>query len=370
MEIGAAKPSGAFGIGLRLQFVSMDAAWLPALLRRPVALGRHGVSLIEGCEINIMRVKLGVVMDPIESIQVKKDTTLAMLLAAQARGWSIHYMRQPDLHLGAGGVRAKSAPLVVRDDPADWFSLGEERELALGELDVILMRKDPPFDMDYIYTTYLLEHAQSAGALVVNEARSLRDYNEKLAATLFPECCAPFLVAAEPERLREFHREHRDVVYKPLDGMGGANIFRAREDDPNVAVIIESLTGHGRHQIMAQRFIPEVAAGDRRILLFDGEPVPFALARIPAAGETRGNLAAGGIGRCLELSPRDRWICERIGPRLAAQGLLFVGIDVIGDYLTEINVTSPTCMREIERDTGLDIAGDLMDRIFGKLKSG
>ena len=314
-----------------------------------------------------MTVKLGVVMDPIESIIVKKDTTLAMLLAAQARGWSIQYMLQPDLYLGDGGCRARVRELAVRDDPDDWFSLGEANDIALGELDVILMRKDPPFDMDYINSTYLLEHAQADGVLVVNEARSLRDYNEKMSATLFPRCCAPFLVSANEALLRGFHEEHRDVVYKPLDGMGGANVFRARSDDPNVSVIIESLTGNGRRQIMAQQFIPEISAGDKRILLIDGKPVPHALARIPAAGETRGNLAAGGAGVCVELSERDRWICDQTGPVLAEQGLLFVGLDVIGDYLTEINVTSPTCMREIQYGTGLDIAGDLMDCILDKL---
>ncbi len=314
-----------------------------------------------------MTLQLGVVMDPIESITVKKDTTLAMLLAAQSRGWSIQYMLQPDLYLGDNGSRARVRELAVRDDPDDWFDLGATSDIALGDLDVILMRKDPPFDMDYINSTYLLEHAQADGVLVVNEARSLRDYNEKMSATVFPQCCAPFLVSANAELLRAFHEEHRDVVYKPLDGMGGTNVFRARSDDPNVAVIIESLTGHGRRQIMAQRFIPEISAGDKRILLIDGKPVPHALARIPAAGETRGNLAAGGVGECRELSERDRWICDQVGPTLADRGLLFVGLDVIGDYLTEINVTSPTCMREIQYATGLDIAGELMDCILGKL---
>ena len=317
--------------------------------------------------MNPMSVRLGVVMDPIKSINVKKDTTLAMLLAAQARGWRIHYMLQPDLYLGEHGCRSKARELSVRDDPADWFTLGDAEDIAMSELDVVLMRKDPPFDMDYIYTTYLLEHARAAGVLVVNEPRSLRDYNEKMAATLFPQCCAPFLVSANQELLREFHAKYGDAVYKPLDGMGGANVFRAREDDPNLSVIIETLTDHGRRQIMAQQFIPEIASGDKRILLIDGKPVPHALARVPAAGETRGNLAAGGTGICRELSERDRWICDQVGPGLAERGLLLVGLDVIGDYLTEINVTSPTCMREIQAGSGLDIAGDLMDCILGKL---
>ena len=314
-----------------------------------------------------MSVNLGVVMDPIPSINPKKDTTLAMLLAAQSRGWRMEYMLPADLHLGPGVCRAITSELTVRDDLGDWFSLGETREIDLAEFDVILMRKDPPFDMDYVNATYLLEQAQAAGVLVVNEARGLRDYNEKMAATLFPQCCAPFLVSARGELLREFHREHRDVVYKPLDGMGGADIFRVRPDDPNLSVIVESLTRNGRRQIMAQRFIPEIAEGDKRILLIDGKPVPWSLARIPAAGETRGNLAAGGTGVCRELSDRDRWICGQIGPSLAAAGMLFIGIDVIGDYLTEINVTSPTCMREIQQETGLDIAGDLMDCILDRL---
>ena len=307
-------------------------------------------------------------MDPIESITVKKDTTLAMLLAAQARGWSIQYMLQSNLYLGSRGCRAGVRELSVRDDPADWFRLGKSADLALGELDVILMRKDPPFDMDYIYTTYLLEHAQAEGALVVNHPRGLRDHNEKMSATLFPQCCAPFLVSADQQLLRAFHEEHEDAVYKPLDGMGGANVFRARRDDPNLSVIIETLTDHGQRQIMAQRFIPEISAGDKRILLLDGKPVPYSLARIPAAGETRGNLAAGGAGVCRELSERDRWICDQVGPGLAAQGMLLVGLDVIGDYLTEINVTSPTCMREIQHGTGLDIAGELMDCILQQLE--
>ncbi len=314
-----------------------------------------------------MSVTLGVVMDPIASINPKKDTTLAMLLAAQSRGWRIEYMIPADLYLGPGGCRAIASELTVRDDPGDWFGLGETRDIGLAELDVVLMRKDPPFDMDYVNATYLLEHAQAAGVLAVNEARGLRDYNEKMAATLFPQCCAPFLVSANGELLREFHREHRDVVYKPLDGMGGADIFRVRPNDPNLSVIIESLTRNSHRQIMAQRFIPEIAEGDKRILLIDGEPVPWSLARIPAAGETRGNLAAGGTGVCRELSGRDRWICGQIGPSLAEAGMLFIGIDVIGDYLTEINVTSPTCMREIQQATGLDIAGELMDCILRRL---
>lgn len=314
-----------------------------------------------------MTIKLGVVMDPIQSITVKKDTTLAMLLAAQRRDWQLVYMEQADLYLDKGLARARQRELTVRDDPGDWFEFGEERDASLSELDVILMRKDPPFDMEYVYSTYLLEQAQREGTLVVNEPRSLRDCNEKLYATQFPQCCPPFVVASQTEKLKAFFQSHEDVIYKPLDGMGGASIFRVRKGDANLSVIIETLTQGGQRPIMAQKFIPEISEGDKRILVIDGEPVPYCLARIPASGETRGNLAAGGKGVTRELSDRDRWICEQVSENLRARGLLFVGLDVIGDYLTEINVTSPTCIREIDRAEGLDIAGQLMDCIESKL---
>ncbi len=314
-----------------------------------------------------MSIKLGVVMDPIESITVKKDTTLAMLLAAQKRGWQIHYMLQSSLYLDKGQSRASTRLLQVKDDPNDWFSFGEESDLALAELDVVLMRKDPPFNMDYIYSTYLLEQAQREGTLIVNDPRSLRDCNEKLFATQFPQCCPDLLVASDARQLRAFHAEHKDVILKPLDGMGGSSIFRVKEGDANLSVIIETLTHGGRQQIMAQKYLPDISAGDKRILMIDGQPVPYSLARIPAQGESRGNLAAGGSGVAQELSDRDRWICEQVGPTLREKGLLFVGLDVIGDYLTEINVTSPTCVREIDRAYDLDIAGDLMDCIAAKL---
>lgn len=237
----------------------------------------------------------------------------------------------------------------------------------MTELDAVLMRKDPPFDMDFIYSTYILEAAQREGTLVVNDPQSLRDCNEKLFATQFPECCPPLIVAASAQRLKAFHAEHGDVIFKPLDGMGGASIFRVQAGDPNLGVIIETLTDHGKRQIMAQKFLPQIVDGDKRILLVDGEPAPYGLARIPQSGETRGNLAAGGSGVAKPISDRERWICEQIAPTLRAKGLLFVGIDVIGDYLTEINVTSPTCVRELDRAHGLDIAGDLMDSIAQKL---
>lgn len=314
-----------------------------------------------------MSVKLGVVMDPIESINVKKDTTLAMLLAAQKRGWVIHYMLQSDLYLDQGRAFASVQTLSVRDDPADWFSFGGKSDIALKDLDVILMRKDPPFDIDYIYSTYLLEQAQREGCMIVNNPRSLRDCNEKLFATQFPHCCPPLLVSSSLQKLKAFQQLHEDVIYKPLDGMGGTSIFRVKAKDPNLSVIIETLTLEERRQIMAQKFIPEIVAGDKRILMIDGKPVKYALARVPLVGETRGNLAAGGSGIAQELSDRDRWICEQVGPTLQEMGLLFVGLDVIGDFLTEINVTSPTCIREIDKAFNLDIAGDLMDCIQAKL---
>ena len=314
-----------------------------------------------------MGVKLGVVMDPIESITVKKDTTLAMLLAAQKRGWVIHYMLQSDMYLDQGESRATIQTLSVKDDEKDWFSLGSKTDIALSELDVVLMRKDPPFDMDYIYSTYLLEQAQREGTLIVNDPQSLRDCNEKMFATQFPQCCPPLIVSCDDTRLREFHQEHGDVIYKPLDGMGGASIFRVKQDDPNLGVILETLTDFGSQTIMAQKFLPQIVDGDKRILLIDGEPVDYCLARIPSQGETRGNLAAGGTGRAQPLTERDRWIANQVGPSVREKGLLFVGLDVIGDYLTEINVTSPTCVREIDAQYDTDIAGQLMDAISQQL---
>jgi len=314
-----------------------------------------------------MTVKLGVVMDPIADINVKKDTTLAMLLAAQRRGWELYYMEQSDLSLDQGLARATVRRLSVEDNPESWFEVGSPQDIALSDLDVVLMRKDPPFDMDFIYSTYILEAAQREGTLVVNDPRSLRDCNEKLFATQFPQCCPPLIVAASAARLKAFHAEHGDVIFKPLDGMGGASIFRVKAGDPNLSVIIETLTDHGRQQIMAQKFLPEIVDGDKRILMVDGVPAEFGLARIPMSGETRGNLAAGGSGVAMPLTDRERWICSQVAPVLREKGLLFVGLDVIGDYLTEINVTSPTCVRELDRAHRLDIAGDLMEAIASKL---
>jgi glutathione synthase len=314
-----------------------------------------------------MTIKLGVVMDPIADINVKKDTTLAILLAAQRLGWELYYMEQSDLSLDQGLARATVRRLSVEDNPESWFEVGSPQDIALSDLEVVLMRKDPPFDMDFIYSTYILEAAQRKGTLVVNDPRSLRDCNEKLFATQFPQCCPPLIVAASAARLKAFHVEHGDVIFKPLDGMGGASIFRVKAGDPNLSVIIETLTDHGRQQIMAQKFLPEIVDGDKRILMVDGVPAEYGLARIPMSGETRGNLAAGGSGVAMPLTDRERWICSQVAPVLREKGLLFVGLDVIGDYLTEINVTSPTCVRELDRAHQLDIAGDLMEAIASKL---
>lgn len=313
------------------------------------------------------RPRLAVVMDPIGEIKYAKDTSLAMLLAAQRHGYELHYLTQADLYLRDGVARGKARPLTVQANPERWFELGEPSDRALGEMDVILMRKDPPFDNEYIYSTYILEAAERRGTLVVNRCQSLRDCNEKVFATQFPQCCPPVLVSADMQRLKDFHREHDDAIFKPLDGMGGTAIFRVRRGDPNVSVILEMLTQHGRRTIMAQKFIPQIEDGDKRILMINGEPVPYCLARVPLVGETRGNLAAGGTGRPQPLSERDRWIAAEVGPTLRERGLLFVGIDVIGDYLTEINVTSPTCIREIDAGYDLDIGGQLMDCIVGEL---
>ena len=314
-----------------------------------------------------MTIRLGVVMDPIEQINYKKDSTLAMLWAAGDRGWHIDYMTLPDLYLDAGKARARVRQVTAFRDPENFYELGEERDIDMGELNVVLMRKDPPFDNEFLYATHILDQAQRQGAWVVNRPQSLRDCNEKLFALQFPQCIPTLIVSRDPVRLRAFHREHQDVVMKPLDGMGGSSIFRLRPDDANVSVIIETLTNHGQTTIMAQTYLPEIVDGDKRILLIDGEPVDYCLARVPAVGESRGNLAAGGTGRAQPLTDRDRWIAEQVGPVAREKGLMFVGLDVIGDSLTEINVTSPTCIREIDTQFGTDIAGSLMDAIARKL---
>ena len=310
-----------------------------------------------------MSLKLGVVMDPIGSIHYKKDTTLALLWAAQDRGWVLFHIAPDGLFLDGDAPMATAQPLTVHHNPEHWYDLGDTVTLSLAELDVVLMRKDPPFDMEYIYATYLLERAEQQGALVVNRCQSLRDCNEKLFATEFPQCCPPLLVSRDMDRLRAFHAQHGDVIFKPLDGMGGSAIFRAKPDDPNISVILETLTHLGRQTIMAQQYLPDIKEGDKRILMINGEAVPWCLARVPLAGESRGNLAAGGAGRVQALTERDQWIASQVGPTLRDRGLYFVGLDVIGDYLTEINVTSPTCLREIEAESGLDIAGQLLDSL-------
>lgn len=315
-----------------------------------------------------MALRLGVVMDPIASIKPAKDSTLAMLLAAGARGWALHYLEPRDLFIRDGHAFGRARPLRVFDDPTHWYELGERQDLALAELSVILMRQDPPLDMEYLYSTQILERAEDEGCLVVNRPAALRDVNEKLYTTWFPECCPPTLVTREPDQVRAFLDEMGEIVLKPLNAMGGTSVFRVQRGDPNTGVILETMLASGRQLVMAQRFVPEITQGDKRILLIDGEPVPYALARIPAPGEFRGNLAAGGHGEGVELSARDRWICERVGPALSAKGLVFVGLDVIGSYLTEINVTSPTCIRELDAQYGLDIAGSLMERIERRLK--
>lgn len=314
-----------------------------------------------------MSIRLGIVMDPIADISFKKDSSLAMLLAAQALGWQLFYMEQQDLYQTAGEARGKMRSLKVFNDARHWFDLEDELDQPLSSLNVILMRKDPPFDNEFIYSTYLLEQAEQAGVLIVNRPQSLRDCNEKIFATQFPQCTPPTLVSRRPDILREFADEQRDVILKPLDGMGGASIFRHRQGDPNLSVILETLTAHGTQQIMAQRYLPAITDGDKRILMIDGEPVPYCLARIPAHGETRGNLAAGGRGLAQPLSARDLEIARIVGPELRARGLLFVGLDVIGDHLTEINVTSPTCIREIDSAFDTRIAEQLMQVIAQKL---
>lgn len=310
---------------------------------------------------------LTIIMDPIANIQYKKDTTLALMLAAQEKGWQLLYGEQQDLYLEQGIAYGSLKQVNVFRNEQKWFEFGEERVIPLGESDALLMRKDPPFDNQYVYTTYILEQAEQQGCLVVNKPQSLRDCNEKVFATQFPQCCPPVLVSRDQARLRAFHQLHQDVIFKPLDGMGGSNIFRCRSDDYNVSVILETLTQHGTEFIMAQKFIPQIAEGDKRILVVDGEAVPYSLARIPAIGETRGNLAAGGTGVAQPLTERDRWIVAQVAPTLIAKGLVFVGLDVIGDYLTEINVTSPTCVQEIDKAYDTQIGARLMDAVERRL---
>jgi len=311
--------------------------------------------------------RTGVVMDPIGGINIRKDSTFAMLLEAQRRGHELWYMEPGDLFVADGRAEAVMRPVTVRDDPADWFELGAVHTQPLEVLDMVLMRRDPPFDMDYVYLTYALELAEATDVLVINRPQSLRDANEKFYIARFPQCCVPFVITRQATRILEFVEAHGRSVVKPLGGMGGESIFQLNPGDANQKVILEAVTGHDRRLVMAQCYIPEIDQGDKRILLVDGEPVPYALARIPGAGDFRGNLAKGGTGKGVPLSERDRWICAQVAPVLRDKGILFAGLDVIGDWLTEINVTSPTCIRELDAEYGLNIAGQLFDAAEARL---
>jgi glutathione synthase len=315
--------------------------------------------------------RLVVVMDPISSIKPAKDTTLAMLLAAQQRGWELLYAEQADLQLSDGVAYARLRNIKVRDDLKDWFELGEARSCKLGETDAVLMRKDPPFDMEYIYTTYILERAEQQGALVVNRPQGLRDMNEKVFTAWFPQCCAPTLITRDMADMHAFLRQHGRIVCKPLHGMGGRSVFVVDVGDKNANVVFETMTEYGVRFAIVQKYIADIVdSGDTRILVIDGEPVPYALARIPSASDNRGNLAAGARGEGRELNDRDRWLVNEIGPTLRDRGMLFVGLDVIGGYVTEINVTSPTGVRELDKQYGTQIAGQLIDAIEKRLAVG
>ena len=312
--------------------------------------------------------KIGVVMDPIESINFKKDSTLAMMLEAQSRKHQLFYMTPDSLYINEKGAFAIAKTLQVKNDPTGWFDFKEEKQVKLSELDVILMRQDPPFNSNYIYNTYVLESAEKEGVLVVNKPSSLRDCNEKVFATEFPECCTPFLVTSDPNLLKSFIEDHGDTVIKPLDGMGGSSIFRLRYSDPNLNVILETITESFTTKVMIQTYIPEITDGDKRILLINGNPMDAAVARVPAEGELRGNLAAGASAVARSLTEKDLWICEQVGPKLKDLGLVLVGLDIIGDYLTEINVTSPTCFREYESLCDIDVAHSFIEEVEGLLK--
>lgn len=314
-----------------------------------------------------MAKKLGIISDPISGFNIKKDTGFAMMMAAQARGYELYYMEMDDLYLYQGNAMATAAKAQVFDDETNWYQLEEKHSVALSELDVILMRKDPPFDTEYIYATYMLERAEQAGTLIINKPQSLRDANEKLFTAWFSEHTPDTLVTRSQAQIRRFLDKHQDIILKPLDGMGGASIFRVKHDDPNIGVICETLTEHGSRFAMAQQFIPEIKQGDKRVLVVDGEVIPYCLARIPQGGETRGNLAAGGRGEARPISDDDRKIAEAVAPTLKAKGLVFVGLDIIGNKLTEINVTAPTCVKEIEAAYDISIMDKLFDAIARKL---
>jgi glutathione synthase len=313
---------------------------------------------------------LAVVMDPIAKIKFAKDSTLAMLLAAASRGWQLTCFEQSDLYMRDGVALGRGRPLKVFNDPARWFELGEPEVMRLGDFDCVIMRKDPPFDAEYIYTTYILERAEHAGAFVANRPQGLRDMNEKVFTAWFPQCCAPTLITRNASEMTAFAEEHGKIVLKPLDGMGGKSIFVTEKGDKNLNVIIETLTDNGQRFAIAQRYVPDIVeTGDSRILIIDGEPVPYALARIPAANDNRGNLAAGAKGVGRPLTDRDRWLAAQIGPVLAERGMVFVGIDVIGGFVTEINVTSPTGIRELDKQFGLNIGAMVMDALERRIAS-
>jgi glutathione synthase len=314
-----------------------------------------------------MPIKLGMVMDPIDRINIKKDTSFAMLLEAQARGWELHYMELGSLYMRNGKAFAKTRILSIKRDEKQWFQFHSEQDISLSTLDVILMRKDPPFDRKYLYATYLLEHAENEGVMVINKPQSLRDANEKMFTAWFPQCCTETIVTKDSGRIRDFLQELGNIILKPLDGMGGASIFHIKEGEKNLNVILEIMTHNDSRYVMAQKYLPEIKDGDKRILMVNGEPVPYCLARIPVKGETRGNLAAGGTGEGRPLTETDRWIASQVGQTLKEKGLVFVGLDVIGTTLTEINVTSPTCVQELDKQFGLNISGLLMDHIEAKL---
>ena len=311
--------------------------------------------------------KFGVVMDPIGSINFKKDSTLSILIEAQSRKHDLIYMEPSSLFLREDGAYALTQEIKVRDDSENWFELSDTSEMRLSDLDMIVMRQDPPFDANYIYNTYVLEAAEREEVIVINKPQSLRDCNEKVFATEFPQCCTKFLVTSNQRLLKEFIQEHLDTVVKPLDGMGGSSIFRVRSLDPNVAVILENITKNGDTKVMIQTYIPEIVEGDKRILLIDGVPMEAAIARIPAEGELRGNLAAGASAVAKSLTTQDKWICDQVGTRLKELGLSLVGLDVIGDYLTEVNVTSPTCFRVYKSLCDIDVASDFLDCLETKL---
>jgi len=307
--------------------------------------------------------KIAFLADPLSGFKIYKDSTFAMMREAARRGHRIHAFEQRHMVLEEGVVTAEATEITLTGDPDDWYSEGDTESVALSEFDAVIQRKDPPFDMEYVYGTYLLEQAERQGARVFNKPQAIRDHNEKLSIAQFNQFTSPTLVSSSGTRLRAFHAEHGDVIFKPLDGMGGAGIFRVKDDGLNLGSIIETLTENGARTIMAQKYIPAIVKGDKRVLVIDGKPVPFALARIPQAGEVRGNLAAGGTGVAQPLSERDREIAESLGPVLAARGLLLVGLDVIGDFLTEVNVTSPTCFQEITDQTGFDVAAMFIDAV-------